>query len=73
MPKKIRELKAMLSKAGFVCLSKRGKGSHSIWRHPLYKDDVRLSGNDGKYAKPYQEKAVNKATEEVKDKENEQP
>ena len=53
MPKKIKELKAMLSKAGFVCLSKRGKGSHSIWRHPLYKDDVRLSGNDGKDAKPY--------------------
>ena len=71
MPKKIRELKAMLSQVGFVCLSKRGKGSHSIWRHPLYQDDVRLSGNDGKDAKPYQEKAVNKAVKEVKDRENE--
>ena len=60
----------MLSKAGFVCLSKRGKGSHSIWRHPLYEDDVRLSGKDGKDAKPYQEKAVNKAIQEIQSKEN---
>ena len=71
MPKKIRELKAMLSKAGFVCLSKRGKGSHSIWRHPQIEDDVRLSGKDGKDAKPYQEKAVKKAIKEIKNKENE--
>ena len=71
MPKKIRELKAMLSKAGFVCLSKRGKGSHSIWRHSLLKDDVRLSGKDGKDAKPYQEKAVKEAIKEIKNKENE--
>ena len=71
MPKKIRELKAVLSQAGFICLPKRGKGSHSIWRHPLYKDDVRLSGKDGKDAKPYQEKAVTKALKEIKTKENE--
>ena len=71
MPKKIRELKTMLSKAGFICLSKRGKGSHSIWRHPLYKDDVRLSGKDGKDAKPYQEKAVVKAIQEINRLENE--
>jgi predicted RNA binding protein YcfA (HicA-like mRNA interferase family) len=71
MPKKIRELKTMLSKAGFICLTKRGKGSHSIWRHPFYEDDVRLSGKDGKDAKPYQEKSVNKAIQEIKRKENE--
>ena len=61
----------MLAKAGFICLSKRGKGSHSIWRHPLHKDDVRLSGKDGKDAKPYQEKAVAKAIQEIKRIENE--
>jgi predicted RNA binding protein YcfA (HicA-like mRNA interferase family) len=33
MPKKIREIKAILSKAGFVQLKKRGKGSHQIWEH----------------------------------------
>ena len=30
MPKKIRELKSMSTKAGFVLLPKRGKGSH-LW------------------------------------------
>lgn len=52
MPKKIRELKPMLLKAGFVLLPKRGKGSHSIFRHPLGAEDVKLSGKDGKDAKP---------------------
>jgi predicted RNA binding protein YcfA (HicA-like mRNA interferase family) len=33
MPKKIRELKAMLRKAGFRW--RPGKGSHTIWEHPL--------------------------------------
>lgn len=42
----------MLLKAGFVLLPKRGKGSHSIFRHPLGAEDVKLSGKDGKDAKP---------------------
>jgi predicted RNA binding protein YcfA (HicA-like mRNA interferase family) len=33
MPKKIRELKAILLKAGFTYTP--GKGSHSEWQHPL--------------------------------------
>jgi predicted RNA binding protein YcfA (HicA-like mRNA interferase family) len=66
MPKKIRELKQMLRKAGFKLLPKRGKGSHSIYRHPLLSEDVKLSGNDGKDAKRYQEKEVEQAIEEVK-------
>jgi predicted RNA binding protein YcfA (HicA-like mRNA interferase family) len=32
MPKKVRELKAMLRKAGFFV--KPGKGSHTVWGHP---------------------------------------
>ncbi|MFM6318806.1 MAG: type II toxin-antitoxin system HicA family toxin [Dolichospermum sp.] len=56
MPKKIRELKQMLQKAGFTLLSKRGKGSHSYWIHPLLPKPVVLSGKDSKDAKPYQEK-----------------
>jgi predicted RNA binding protein YcfA (HicA-like mRNA interferase family) len=32
MPRKIRELKAMLRKAGFEC--KRTRGSHERWIHP---------------------------------------
>ncbi|MDJ0659284.1 MAG: type II toxin-antitoxin system HicA family toxin [Crocosphaera sp.] len=33
MPKKIRELKRLLKKAGFVYPS--AKGSHTRWCHPL--------------------------------------
>ena len=33
MPKKIRELKNILRKAGFS--EKSGKGSHTKWTHPL--------------------------------------
>jgi predicted RNA binding protein YcfA (HicA-like mRNA interferase family) len=63
MPKKIRELKAMLLKAGFVCES--GKGSHTKWSHPLLSGKLTLSGNDGIDAKPYQEKDVNMALRAV--------
>jgi predicted RNA binding protein YcfA (HicA-like mRNA interferase family) len=66
MPKKIRELKLMLVKAGFELLPKRGKGSHSIYRHPFLQEDVRLSGNDSNDAKRYQEKQIKLAIEEVK-------
>ncbi len=56
MPKKIRDLKAMLRKAGFRW--RPGKGSHTIWEHPLAEVSVTISGNDGTDAKPYQEKQV---------------
>jgi len=56
MPKKSRELKTMLRKAGFF--SRSGKGSHTIWEHPLLSDKIALSGTDGDDAKPYQEKKV---------------
>jgi predicted RNA binding protein YcfA (HicA-like mRNA interferase family) len=35
MPRKLRELKAQITREGFVYLPKRGKGSHERWRHPL--------------------------------------
>ncbi|KKD36945.1 MAG: type II toxin-antitoxin system HicA family toxin [Limnoraphis robusta] len=66
MPKKVRELKQMLQKAGFTLLPKRGKGSHSYWIHPLLSNPIVLSGKDSKDAKPYQEKDVIAALEEVK-------
>jgi len=57
MPKKIRELKTMLRKAGFS--SRPGKGSHTVWIHPaLSREELTLSGGDGNDAKPYQEKDV---------------
>jgi predicted RNA binding protein YcfA (HicA-like mRNA interferase family) len=63
MPKKIRELEAMLKKAGFVWES--GKGSHRKWRHASGIMVV-MSGNHGNDAKRYQEKHVAEALEEVK-------
>ena len=59
MPKKIRELKTMLKRAGFS--ERAGKGSHTKWLHPLYPGRVTLSGKESKDAKPYQEKEVEEA------------
>jgi len=59
LPKKIRELKAMLKKAGFS--EKPSKGSHTKWLHPLYPGRVTLSGKDGNDAKRYQEKEIAQA------------
>ena len=56
MPRKIRELKQMLRKAGFRW--RPGKGSHTIWEHPLAERSITLSGSDGHDAKPYQQSRV---------------
>jgi predicted RNA binding protein YcfA (HicA-like mRNA interferase family) len=65
MPQKIRQLKASLEKAGFVLLKKRGKGSHTIWEHPLVLHVVIISGKDGDDADRYQEKDVRNALTEL--------
>ena len=62
MPKKIRELKKMLSKAGFQEIPGR---SHTNWIHPLYLGKVTLSGQNSEDAKKYQEKEVKQAIQEV--------
>ena len=63
MPKKIRELKNILRKAGFS--EKSGKGSHTKWTHPLLSGTIILSGKDAKDAKLYQEKDVDKALKKL--------
>lgn len=65
MPKKIRQLKAMLRKAGFY--SRSGKGSHTVWEHPKLKEELALSGNDGDDAKAYQEMKVQKFLRKLKE------
>lgn len=65
MPKKIRELKQLLLKAGFSYSP--GKGSHTKWSHPLLPGKVTLSGKDGSDAKAYQEKDVNNAIKKVEE------
>lgn len=56
VPRKIRELKAVLRWAGCVC--ENVKGGHAKWSHPAVSGKLILSGNDGADAKPYQEKMV---------------
>ncbi|MDJ0716910.1 MAG: type II toxin-antitoxin system HicA family toxin [Prochloraceae cyanobacterium] len=68
MPKKIRELKTLLRKAGFIEIS--GKGSHTNWIHPLYPGKLTLAGKDGNDAKKYQENDVFKAIEIIQGKQN---
>jgi predicted RNA binding protein YcfA (HicA-like mRNA interferase family) len=67
MPKKIRELKALLQQFGYICRS--GKGSHTVWEHPSLAVIVVLSGKDGADAKPYQERDVKHAVQAVKEQE----
>ena len=64
MPKKIRELKSLLLKAGFTW--KPSKGSHTKWIHPLVLGNITLSGKDGDDAKAYQEKDVSNALRQLK-------
>lgn len=70
MPKKIRELKQLLRKRGFQELP--GKGSHTNWIHPLYAGKITVSGKDGSDAKPYQEKEVLSAVQEVANARNDE-
>lgn len=62
---KIRTLKSSLSKAGFIRLKKRGKGSHTMLRHPANHVVVVVSGKDSKEAKYYQIKALKIAIQQV--------
>jgi len=63
MSRKIRQLIADLEKVGFV--NRGGKGSHRNFLHPKCPYIVRLSGNPGADALPYQGKAVKRALKEV--------
>lgn len=70
MPKKIRELKQLLRKAGFKELP--GKGSHTNWIHPLYPGKITVSGKDGADVKPYQEKEIVGAIQQVEENQDDQ-
>lgn len=64
MPKRIRDLKAILLKAGFVY--RPAKGSHTFWTHPLIPDEpVTIAGKDGDDAPRYLEKQVNRILKQL--------
>lgn len=64
MPRKIRQLIQALRAADFYEAS-GGKGSHRKFGHRRFSGMVTLSGNLGDDAKPYQERQVRRAIEEV--------
>ncbi len=56
MPRKVRELRSQLRRAGFTTDPARGKGSHTYWEHSLLPGRaVTLAGKDGDDAQRYQE------------------
>ncbi len=65
MPQKIRELKSNLQKAGFMLLKERGKGSHTMWEHPLLANWGVISGKGGDDADRHQELEVRDALIEL--------
>ncbi len=65
MPKKIRELKSMLLKAGFSY--RPAKGSHTIWEHPRIPNKITLCGKDSDDAPRYLEKRVNQNIQKLKE------
>jgi predicted RNA binding protein YcfA (HicA-like mRNA interferase family) len=66
MPRKVRDLVQDLRVAGFSEIG-GGKGSHRKFTHPRYHGAVTLSGKPGDDAKPYQEKQVARAIEDVQE------
>jgi len=63
VPKKIRQLMAMLEKAGFT--DRGGKGSHRNYLHPSGVK-LTLSGRAGDDARRYQERDVEQALAEIR-------
>ncbi len=71
MPRKIRELRADLRRAGFSI--DRQTGSHQVWKHPLLPGlSAVLAGTDGADAKPYQERQVRSILDALPDREGRQ-
>jgi len=66
MPRKIRQLRADLRRAGFY--QDRIRGSHTIWKHPLIPGvSANLAGSDGDDAKRYQEEEVRLAIQAARE------
>jgi hypothetical protein len=60
VPRKLRELRADLRRAGFV--QDHQTGSHQVWKHALLPGvSANLAGRDGADAKLYQEREVAEA------------
>lgn len=66
MPRKLRQCRADLQRAGFYL--DHQTGSHEIWKHQLISGiSVNLVGKDSADAKPYQEREIREAMRKLKD------
>jgi predicted RNA binding protein YcfA (HicA-like mRNA interferase family) len=73
MPKKIRELKAMVAKIGYVLQPGRGKGSHTYWKHPLLTEEpLTIPGKDGDDAPLYLEKNIQRVLKRLEEFESDE-
>ncbi|NJR52859.1 MAG: type II toxin-antitoxin system HicA family toxin [Leptolyngbyaceae cyanobacterium CSU_1_3] len=73
MPKKVRELKKLVKKAGYVYQPDRGKGSHTFWEHPLLPDrPLCIPGKDGDDAPKYLEKEIDLALRKLEELESQE-
>jgi predicted RNA binding protein YcfA (HicA-like mRNA interferase family) len=68
MPKKVRELKAMVSKVGYILQPGRGKGSHTYWKHTLLPEEpLTIPGKDGDDAPLYLERNIQKVLKKLEE------
>jgi hypothetical protein len=73
MPKKIRELKAMVAKVGYVLQPGWGKGSRTFWKHPLLPEEPpTIPGKDGDDAPLYLERNIQRVLKKLEEIENEE-
>ena len=63
MPRKKRELRRELERAGFR--KRDGKGDHTVYTHPLVPGHVSIDGKDGDDARKYDEKNVKHALDDL--------
>lgn len=67
MPRKLRELRADLRRAGFAI--DHQTGSHQIWKYELLPGlSAVIAGADGADAKPYQERQIRGILEALSDR-----
>lgn len=65
MPRKVRQLIVDLKAAGFLESKGGAKGSHRKFLHAKFQGAVTVSGKPSDEAKPYQERQIRRAIEEV--------
>lgn len=63
MPRKIRELKKILRRAGFDY--RQAKGSHTVWFHPNWDGRIVIARKDGDDSPDYLEQQVKDALSEL--------